>query len=714
MAGRWRPELAGWLGTVAGLLTGRRSKWAVVFIGLAVAGVFGPLGGKQDITTDPTAFLPSSAQSTRVVQLQADFKSGQVNPAIVVYASTAPLSAAAKARVSADRAAFEKFADGGFVPPVEYSVDGKAALLVVPLRSSLPQSRFSRDVDQLRHLAQSHLPAGVRAEVGGPAGFVVDLVNAFSGINTKLLFATILVVALILILTYRSPWLWLVPLGVIGIADQTASAIVYLLAAHAGLVVNGESDGIFRVLVFGAGTDYALLLISRYREEMRENEDRHLAMRKALIGASPAIVASAATVTISLLVLGMVSTLNNNRSLGIVGAIGIATAVLFSLLLLPAVLVLFGRRLFWPFVPKLGEPDPTRTGFWSKVGTRVSRAPRLVAAGCVVILVGLASGLFSLHTGLNQSQQFRTQVPSAKAQSLISAHFPAGSAAPVYVVAKSDTLQAVLEVVRADRGVTAVSLTGQGRSLVQLTATLGAAPDSNASYGTIDSLRERLAAVTGSHALVGGSVATDLDTNNAARHDIKVVIPAVLTVVLLILILLLQSLLGPVILILTVVASYLATLGAASFAFFHLFGFAGIDASLPLLGFLFLVAFGVDYNIFLISRARQESGAIGARPGVLGALALTGGVITSAGVVLAATFLVLGILPLLELTEIGVLVAFGILLDTVLVRSILVPALAYELGHWFWWPGSLFRSPVRPDQAGQAPSGNPPRCSTMG
>ena len=270
MAGRLRTLLQG----SARILTGRRAKWAVVLLGLIVAGIFGPLGGKQAITTDPTAFLPSNAQSTKVVQLQARFKSGQVNPAIVVYAAQAPLSSTAKARVNADRVAFEKFADRGYVPPVEYSSDGRAALVVVPLLSSLPQSRLTADVHQLRHLAESDLPPGVKAGVGGPAGFVVDLVGAFSGINGKLLFATIFVVALILILTYRSPWLWLVPLAVIGIADQTASAIVYLLAAHAGLVVNGESDRILRVLVFGAGTDYALLLISRYRAELREHEDR--------------------------------------------------------------------------------------------------------------------------------------------------------------------------------------------------------------------------------------------------------------------------------------------------------------------------------------------------------------------------------------------------------------------------------------------------------
>jgi len=689
----------GILRAIAGFLTGRRSKWAVVLIGLVVAGVFGPLGGKQDITTDPTAFLPSSAQSTQVVHLQGRFESGQSNPAIAVYASSSPLTDQAKSKIEADRAEFAKVAAHGVVPPVEYSADDKAAIVVVPLRAGLPEATFKSEVAHLRTVAQSGLPPGVRAEVGGPAGFVVDLSNAFSGINSKLLFATILVVALVLIITYRSPWLWLVPLLVIGIADQAASAIVYLLASHAGLVVNGESAGILRVLVFGAGTDYALLLIARYREELRENEDRHDAMRKALLGALPAILASAATVTVSLLVLGLVSTLNNNRSLGFVGAIGILVALLFTVFLLPSVLLLFGRRLFWPFVPKVGEADPTRTGFWSRTGERVARAPRLIAIGCVVFLAILASGMFSLHTGLSQNQQFRTQVPSAKAQTLIAEHFPAGSSAPVYVVANADKSPEVLDAVRAEPGVASVTETGRSGGLVQFTAALKAAPDSGASYATITALRERVAALPGSGALVGGSVATDLDTNNAARHDTKVVIPSVLAVVLVVLILLLRALLGPVILILTVLASYFASLGATSFAFFHLFNFAGVDATLPLLGFLFLVAFGVDYNIFLISRARQEATVEGTRPGILTAIAVTGGVITSAGIVLAATFLVLGVLPILLLTELGILVAFGILLDTLLVRSILVPALVYDVDHWFWWPGKLFREPVRPDAA---------------
>jgi RND superfamily putative drug exporter len=682
------------LAAVARFLTGRRSKWVVVLIGLLAAGIFGPLGGKQDLTTDPTAFLPGSAQSTQVVRLQSHFPSGQSNPAIVIYASDAPLDAAAKAAIDADRAQFATVATDGQVAPTQYSADGKAALVVVPLRSSLPQNLFKADVEHLRTVASSGLPPGVQAKVGGPAGYVVDLVDAFSGINTKLLLATILVVALVLIITYRSPFLWLVPLVVIGIADQTASAIVYLLASRAGLVVNGESAGILRVLVFGAGTDYALLLIARYREELRENEDRHVAMFKAVTGAGPAIVASAATVTISLLVLGLTSTLNNNRSLGFVGAIGIVVALIFGLLLLPAVLLLFGRRLFWPFVPQLGQADPTRTGFWARTGGRVSRRPLQVAAGCVVLLVVLASGLLTLHTGLTQSQQFRNQTPSSEAQALLAAHFPAGASAPVYVVADAGQADAVAAAVRADPGVLGVTETGRTDDLVQFTVTIAAAPDSAGAYDTIDRLRSEVATVPDAHALVGGSVATDLDTNDAARHDTLVVIPAVLAVIFLVLIVLLRALVAPVVLILTVVASYLASLGAATWAFTHLFGFAGVDPTVPLLGFLFLVAFGVDYNIFLISRARQEAMVVGARPGILDALAVTGGVITSAGVVLAATFLVLGVLPIL--TDVGLLVAFGVLLDTLVVRSVLVPALAFELDRRFWWPGTLYSRPVQP------------------
>ena len=673
--------------SIISFVTGRRSKWVVVLIGLVAAGIFGPLGGKQDLTTDPTAFLPGSAQSTQVVRLQSHFPSGQSNPAIVIYASDAPLDAAAKAAIDADRAQFATVATDGQVAPTQYSADGKAALVVVPLRSSLPQDQFKADVEHLRTVASSGLPPGVQAKVGGPAGYVVDLVDAFSGINTKLLLATILVVALVLIITYRSPFLWLVPLVVIGIADQTASAIVYLLASRAGLVVNGESAGILRVLVFGAGTDYALLLIARYREELRENEDRHVAMFKAVTGAGPAIVASAATVTISLLVLGLTSTLNNNRSLGFVGAIGIVVALIFGLLLLPAVLLLFGRRLFWPFVPQLGQADPTRTGFWARTGGRVSRRPLQVAAGCVVLLVVLASGLLTLHTGLTQSQQFRNQTPSSEAQALLAAHFPAGASAPVYVVADAGQADAVAAAVRADPGVLGVTETGRTDDLVQFTVTIAAAPDSAGAYDTIDRLRSEVATVPDAHALVGGSVATDLDTNDAARHDTLVVIPAVLAVIFLVPCCSGRSGSGdpdP-----DSGGQLPGRLGAASWAFTHLFGFAGVDASFSLLGFLFLVAFGVDYNIFLVSRARQEAHGDGPRQGILTALAVTGGVITSAGVVFAATFWVLAVLPLLVLTEMGILVAFGVLLDTLVVRRVLVPAIVLEIDRRFWWPSAL-------------------------
>ena len=679
------------LKAVVSFITGRRSKWLVVIVGVVVAGLFGPLGGKQDLTTDPTAFLPASAQSTQVVRLQRQLPSGQTTPAIVIYASKTELSPASRAKIAADVEQFRTVAYHGVVVPPQFSATGKAAIVVVPISSALPSAEFNGAVEHLRTVATSDLEPGVESGVGGPAGYIVDLVNAFGGINGALLLATIVVVALVLIVTYRSPFLWLVPLVVIGIADQAASAIVYLLARYGGLVVNGESAGILRVLVFGAGTDYALLLIARYREELRENDDRHVAMRRALLGAGPAITASAATVTISLLVLGLVSTLNNDRSLGFVGAIGIATALVFSLLFLPAVLLLFGRRLFWPFVPKLGEADPTLTGYWSRVGTRIAGAPRLIIMGCVVVLVLLASGLLSLHTGLTQSQQFRNQVPSSRVQMLTAANFPAGAAAPTDVLAAAPFAEQVLAVVDASPGVSSASVTDRTDELVQITAYLKESPDSAASYQVIRDLRARLSEVPGANALVGGAVATDLDTNDSAGHDTKVVIPTVLAVVLVILVLLLRALVGPVLLVLTVVASYFASMGAAAWAFTHVLGFPATDSSFPLLAFLFLVAFGVDYNIFLVGRARQQVRSDGTRQGTLTALALTGGVITSAGVVLAATFSVLAILPLLFLTEIGIVVAFGVLLDTLLVRSVLVPAVMLDAGSRFWWPSHLDR-----------------------
>ena len=675
--------------SIISFITTRRTKWVVVALGLVVAGIFGPLGGNQDLTTDPTAFLPAKAQSTQVVVLQKSLPSGQVLPAIVVYASRDPLSAASRQEIDTDTAEFRSVAVHGAVPPPQFSADGKAAIVVVPLPADESSTAFDNAVTRLRATAAAGLPGGVKSAVGGPAGFVVDLVGAFSGINGVLLLGTIAVVALVLIITYRSPFLWLVPLAVIGIADQVASAIVYLLARYQGLVVNGESAGILRVLVFGAGTDYALLLIARYREELREHEDRHVAMSKALFGASPSILASSATVTLSLLVLGLSSTLNNDRSLGFVGAIGIVVALLSALLLLPAVLLLFGRSLFWPFVPQIGEADPTLAGTWSRVGQRVARTPRLVMAGCIVLLAFLALGVIGVPSGLTQSQQFRNQTPSVAAQTLIAEHFPAGSSAPTYVIADAAVGNAVLDAVRSTPGVSATVVTDQTDSLVQFSVTLTPPPDSAASFQVIRDLRHAVADVPGAHAVVGGSVATDLDTKDAAGHDTFVVIPAVLVVVLVILMLLLRAVVGPVILILTVMASYLAAVGATSWAFIHLLGFPAVDASFWLLAFLFLVAFGVDYNIFLVGRARQETALQGPRQGILVALAVTGGVITSAGVVLAATFGVLTVLPLLFLTEIGIVVAFGVLLDTLLVRSILVPAIMAQVDRRFWWPSAL-------------------------
>lgn len=677
-------------------LSSRRGRWVVIAAAVAVMALLGPLGGKQDLTSNPTAFLPATAQSTRVVELERRFAEGQTTPAIVVFAGDRRLGGPLRAAVERARREFAAVAVDHAVSPVEFSSDDKAALVVVPLSARLSAAALSADVARLGRLAAA-VGGGLHDAIGGPAGYIVDLGNAFSGIDGTLLLATILVVAFVLILTYRSPFLWLVPLLVIGFADQAASAIVYLLARYEGLVVNGESSGILRVLVFGAGTDYALLLIARYREGLRQHESAHEAMTDALRATAPSVIASAATVTVSLLVLGVASSLNNDRSLGFVGAIGIVTALVFALLLLPAVLVLFGRRLFWPFVPHLGEADRTRSGPFASLGRAIARRPVAVLAACAVVLGLLGGGIASLHTGLTSAQQFRNEVGSVRAERLIEAHFPAGASATTYVVARRGAADAVADVLRRERGIASATIAGTTPSLVEFSATLSAPPDSAASYATIRSLRVALATVRGSDALVGGSVATDLDTNDAAGRDRRVVIPIVLLVVLAILILLLRSLVGPLLLIGTVVVSYLASLGASALVFTHLLGYPAVDSSFPLLAFLFLVAFGVDYNIFLSSRAREETARSGPREGALVALAVTGGVITSAGIVLAATFGVLTVLPLLILTQLGIVVAIGVLLDTVVVRSVVVPALMLSLGGRFWWPSALGRRPESSD-----------------
>lgn len=679
-------------GRIAGLLTGPRSAWLVLLLAALASGVLIAASGEPHKNDDPTAALPTTVESVRVAELQRRLPGGAQNPALVVYSRDGrPLTAADERAIAEDAAAFAAEAAGGRTSPAVYAPDRSAALLAVPLAADLPIAELSESVDRLRTAARDGLPAGATAEVTGGAAFTADVASAFDGANLTLLLVTVTVVAALLIITYRSPWLWLVPLAVVGTADMASNAAVALVSRGAGLSIDSSTTGIVDVLVFGAGTNYALLLIARYREELRRTADRRAALRRALGSAGPAIAASAATVCLSLLTL-LAADLGNARSLGVAGALGIAVAATFGLIVLPAALSVCGRGLFWPFVPRPGQSDPTRTGGWARVGRAVDRRPTAVLVGTVLVLAALAAGLFDARLGLSRTEQFRVQAESIDGLSTVSRQFPAGYTDPTVVIVPERARQAALDAATATPGVSSARVTTTGGGLVAIDVVLDAEPDSAASYRTIRELRDRLDAVDPAEALVGGTVAANMDTRELAVRDLRVVVPLILAVVLLVLIVLLRALVAPLILVATVVATYFAALGASALLFTQVLDYAALDTTVPLFAFLFLVALGVDYNIFLATRAREEAVEVGTRQGMLTSLAVTGGVITSAGILLAAVFAVLGVLPLVTLTEIGVIVGFGVLLDTLLVRTLLVPSIAITLGRRFWWPSRLART----------------------
>ncbi|MFG1990483.1 MMPL family transporter [Actinoplanes sp. NPDC048988] len=639
-----------------------------VLLGGAVLGFAGPL----ETANDPTATLPSSAESTKVAELEKQLPSGQVNPALIVFAKDSG------AFTEQELKTIESFGTPILAPAKD------AALVSKPLPASYSAEQTVDAVTQLRDKLKAETPPGVTAQVTGGAGFTADLADSFSGANTRLLIVTVVVVALLLLVTYRSPILWLVPLAVVGLADRLSSSVVALLSQHTSLAIDASTNGIITVLVFGAGTDYALLIISRYREELHRYEDRFEAMRQALKGAGPAVLASSGTVVLSLLTL-LLASLGNNVALGVAGAAGIAIAAIFALLVLPPALLVCGRGLFWPFIPRVGQLGvEAERGVWARVGRGVAKRPVAVLMVSVVILGALASGLFGTRLGLSQTEQFRVEAESVDGLETVGKFFPAGATDPATIITTPARAEEVLALVTKTPGVASARVGEQTSSLTSISAVLEAAPDTGAAYDTITALRDR---VGPEDALVGGSVAANLDDRDAARRDFKVIVPVVLAVVLLVLIGLLRALVAPVLLLVTVIASFAAALGAGSWLFRHVLDYGALDTGVPLLSFLFLVALGVDYNIFLVTRAREETPARGTKDGMVHALAVTGGVITSAGILLAAVFAVLGVLPVITLTQIGVIVGIGVLLDTLLVRTVLVPALATICGDRFWWPG---------------------------
>jgi RND superfamily putative drug exporter len=684
---------------IAHLVCGRRSKWVVLALWIIVLVVVSPLAQKLNDAqkNDAASWLPGNAESTQVLNLQKDFVPESA-PAVVVYSRSGGLTAADTAKINKDADAVRAMTAHGILgkrlvgPQFNQPQNPVAAQFIVPIVTD--ESGWTSLSDAVKEIRDTtgKSSTGLQVHITGPGGFASDSNAAFGGIDGTLLYSALAVVIVILLITYRSLSLLLLPvLSVVG-ALFTAEAAIYLLARHAGLVVNAQSAGILTVLVFGAGTDYALLLVARYREELRRHEDRHEAMALALHRAGPAIIASAATVALSMLCL-LAAQMNSTSGLGPVAAVGVAVGLIAMVTLFPALLVIFGRWVFWPAVPHVGTPEPTSSGLWSRIGDRVSRRPRTVWVTTVAVLGALAFGLFSLNaSGLSQADSFTDTPDSVVGQNLQAKYFPAGGGQPLVVVANAGAASQVTSALSGVKGVVPASVgtppgvTPVKNGRVYLEATLTDRPDSDAAKTAVDQARATLHAIPGADAKVGGGAAVLKDTSKASTHDDILLIPLILLVVLLILGVLLRSVIAPLLLIGTVVLSFAAALGVSALAFRHVFDYAGQDTSFPLFVFVFLVALGIDYNIFLMTRIREESGLHGTRDGVRIGLAATGGVITSAGLVLAGTFAVLGTLPVVGFAEIGFAVAFGVLLDTFVVRSVLVSALTLDIGDRVRWP----------------------------
>jgi RND superfamily putative drug exporter len=807
------------------LPAGKRAKWVVfaawflvVFIAAGPANLPGKFEDAEN--NEATSYLPGSAESTAALSATEELQNGEIASAVIVFRRDAGLSPADFETIEAtvDKMASEEFegviadgetaasggertggpgAEAGFPPgcgsptttvpgqPADYapfvgpvcSEDGKAAIVSAYINA---EGEGERIVDPVKFW-RDQLPeasGGLEAKITGGAGFSADAIEVFEGINGTLLLAAVSLVVFLLIVIYRSPVFLFIPLIAVIFAETLSRSIGYGVS-ELGVTINGQSSSIMSVLVLGAGTDYALLLVARYREELHRTADKYEAMRTALKSAGPAILASAATVIAALLCL-LIAKVNGTSGLGPIAAIGIACAALSMLTLLPALLTIFGRRAFWPFVPHTPETAPRAEqvsegarrrivegsgaaalaqvvlaclvvlvllplvlinwllrvlsgrripslivgpldravftpyemrrhrlehtsdathGFWARVGQRVAISPRRVMIGTIGLLVIFCVGFTTFSTDLTSEDTYREEVESVEGQTLLNKSFPSGTSAPTdVVVADPAAIEDVNAALAEVAGVEAVSppiAQGEPGTLIQLT--LEPNPYSTAAFDLIEPIRDA-AHTAEPEALVGGPTAVEFDVRDAAGWDSIVIPPIILIVVFLILVGLLRAVAAPLVLVGTVILSFLAALGVGYFFFDFVFGFPGSDPSLPLFAFVFLVALGVDYNIFLVARAREETIKHGSEQGILRALAVTGGVITSAGIVLAGTFSVLAVLPLTFLTELGFVVAFGVLLDTFVVRSVLVPAIALTLGDRFWWPSALSRG-ERPDAA---------------
>lgn len=765
------------------LPAGRRSKWIVfaawllLLFGISAAQL--PTKFEEIQKNDSASFLPGDAESTKALEAVEEIQGAENVTIVAVYRREGGLTAADRRRIEADRAELDALrlrATKPFQEP-RFSEDGTSALLLADIATDGESDTILDPVEEVRDRI-SDPGGGLEVKVTGSAGFSADAIKVFENINGTLLLAAVALVFLLLAAIYRSPLFLWIPLLTVGVAEVVSRGLGWAASELLGITVNGQSSSIMSILVLGAGTDYALLVVARYREELRHVQDKHVALSRALHASRPAVIASALTVVLALACLG-VAEIEGTAGMGPLGALGVLTAMLAMLSLLPAMLALFGRRAFWPFVPygpdgaeapdaspppshlaprigfaiamllnalvlvgvlaaagvpapltlaaiviaavvlrvaggpfgerfrriehrfsdEAGEVDATH-GRWRQWGEWIARRPRSVWIVTTLLLAVLSLGLLNYSTGLTQGNSFRGEVESVEGQKLLSKAFASGDNAPTDIVVPQGA--SVAEVRRAARqvdGVASVKVVADGPPGTYLQAALELDPYSTEAYDVIPRLRTAVQEAGGSGVLVGGTTAIERDLRSAAVRDNRKIIPLILLVVFVVLIVLLRAIAAPILLMATVVLSFAAAMGVSYVVFDLVWGFPGSDPSLPLFAFVFLVALGIDYNIFLMARVREEAQRHGTRQGMLRGLAVTGGVITSAGIVLAGTFAVLGVLPLVFLTEIGFAVAFGVLLDTFVVRSTLVPALVLDIGSKVWWPSRLAREETEALQA---------------
>jgi RND superfamily putative drug exporter len=669
------------------LVAGRLSWVLALVLSLAGGALLGLVPDNGSAEQAPVV-IPANAESAQVTELLKQFPGGDQAPVILLITRSDGQPLSPEDLAAAQQAKDRTVAAAGVpAPPIPMtpSQDGEAALSPVLLQADLNGFALTDKVTELRDAARDDLPAPLVANLTGGPAFGADIANSFSGANFVLLAVTVGVVALLLIVTYRSPVLWLVPLLVIAFADRVAAVTGTAVAEATGFGGDGSTSGITSVLVFGAGTNYALLLISRYREELRRAVEHRAALSTAVRFAGPAIAASNATVVLALLSL-LLAKSPTTRSLGVQAAAGLLVAALFVLLVLPPLLALFGRKLFWPFIPEPGGQEITTTGAWHRVADWVSGHAGRVAVASILTLGVLTTGLVGTPIGLSLIDQFRVSADSVDGFKTLSKHYPSGVTDPTRVVAPTASTEAITAAIQSTPGVASVAPAGvSGTGLTQWQVVLDAEPASKAAFDTIAALRDSVHTVD-SAAMVGGTDAQASDASTTAIRDRWVIIPAILIIVLAVLYVLLRAALAPVVLVAATALSTMAALGLGSWVSIHLLGFPALDNTTPLFSFLFLVALGVDYTIFLVTRAKEETPFYGTRGGIVRAVSATGAVITSAGIVLAAVFCVLGVLPLIALTQLGIIVGLGILLDTFVVRTVVIPALFTLIGPRIWWP----------------------------